>query len=83
MRFCHLWISAYMSMFSALGKDNRDERNDISRTDFAEGYGIYCFYLTADLSENKSFNLARHGTVRIDMKFGTALPHIVTVVAYT
>jgi len=71
-----------MSMFSALGKDNKDEGNDISRTDFAEGYGIYCFDLTADLSENESFNLTSHGTVRIDMKFRTALPHTVTVVAY-
>jgi len=76
------YISAYMSMFSALGKYNRDEGNDISRTDFAEGYGIYCFGLTVDLSENESFNLARRGTVRIDMKFGTALPYTVTVVAY-
>jgi hypothetical protein len=76
------YISAYMSMFSGIGKENRDEGNDISRTDFGSGYGIYCFDLTADLSENESFNLARHGTVRIDMKFGTALPHTVTVVAY-
>ena len=71
-----------MSLFSGTGKENRDEGNGISRTDFGNGYALYAFDLSADLSENESFNLARHGTVRIDMTFGAALPHTVTVVAY-
>jgi len=36
------------------------------------------FIVLPDLSENESFNFARHGTIRIE----TALPHIVIVVAY-
>jgi hypothetical protein len=76
------YISSFMSLFSGTGKENRDEGNGISRSDFANGYALYAFDLTADLSENESFNLARHGTVRIDMNFGVALPHTVTVVAY-
>jgi len=69
-------------MFSGIGEENRNEGNDISITDSAWGCGIYCFDLTAELSKNESFNLTRHGTVRIDMKFGTVLPYTVTVVAY-
>ena len=76
------YISSFMSLFSGTGKENRDEGNGISRTDFGNGYALYAFDLSADLSENESFNLARHGTVRIDMTFGAALPHTVTVVAY-
>jgi hypothetical protein len=71
-----------MSLFSGTGKENRDEGNGISRSDFANGFALYAFDLTADLSENESFNLARHGAVRIDMTFGEALPHTVTVIAY-
>ena len=49
---------------------------------FCEGYALYAFDLTSDLSDNESFNLARYGTVRIDMSFGAALASTVTVVAF-
>jgi hypothetical protein len=76
------FVSAYMSLFSGTGKENRDEGNYISRSDFANGYALYAFDLSSDLSDNESFQLARHGSIRVDMKFGVALPHTVTVVAY-
>ena len=75
-------ISSYMSLFTGTGKDYRDEGNDIDRSEFANGYALYAFDPTADLAENDHFNLTRHGTVRVDLKFGTALPHTVSVVAY-
>jgi hypothetical protein len=71
-----------MSLFSGIGKANRDEGNDIDRFNFANGYALYAFDLTSDLSEGDHFNLARQGTVRVDMKFANALPHTITVVAY-
>ena len=75
-------ISSYMSLFTGTGKDYRDEGNDIDRSEFANGYALYAFDLTPDLAENDHFNLTRQGTVRVDLKFGTALPHTVSVVAY-
>jgi hypothetical protein len=38
--------------------------------------------LSPSLSEDDNFNLIRLVTVRLDMKFATALPHTLTVVAY-
>ena len=76
------YISAYMSLFTGTGKANRDEGNALDRTDFANGYALYAFDLSPDLSEADHFNLARQGTVRVDMKFTEALPNTVTVVAY-
>ncbi|HSN24188.1 MAG TPA: hypothetical protein VLS45_08495 [Methylomicrobium sp.] len=76
------YVTAFASLFSGTGKDNRDEGNDISRTDFATGYALYGFDLTADLSEADHFNLSRQGTVRISMKFSTALANTVTVLVY-
>jgi hypothetical protein len=76
------YISSFMSLFSGIGKANRDEGNDIDRFDFANGYALYAFDLTPDLSEDDHFNLARQGTVRVDMKFANALPNMITVVAY-
>jgi hypothetical protein len=76
------YISAFTSLFNGTGKLNRDGGNGIDRSDFANGYTLYAFDLSPDLSENDHFNLACQGTVRLDLKFATALPHTVTVVAY-
>jgi hypothetical protein len=78
----NLYANAYMSMFSGTRKENQDEGNDIARTDFPNGYCLYVFDLTPDLSENDSFNLTRSGSVRIGMKFASALQKTITVVTY-
>ena len=76
------FVRSYMTLFSGTGKDNRDEGNDIGRDDYDHGYALYAFDLTPDLGDDEHFNLAKQGSVRLDMKFGAALPNTVTVVAY-
>ena len=78
----HQYIGAYMSLFSGTGKLQKDEGNAINRTDFPGGYAIYAFDLTPDLAEEGHFNLARDGSVRVDMKFANALPNTINVIAY-
>jgi hypothetical protein len=76
------FIGAYMGMFSGTVKLYRDEGNNITRSDFANDYALYAFDLSPDLVEEGHFNLARQGGVRVNLKFGAALPNTVTVVAY-
>ena len=71
-----------MSIFSGTGKENRDEGNDIAREDYPNGYALYAFDLSPDLAEEGHFNLTKQGTVRVELKFGTALSNTVTVVAF-
>ena len=71
-----------MTLFSGTGKENRNEGNGIERTDYNNGYALYAFDLTPDLSDDDHFNLAKQGSVRIDLKFAAALPNTVTVIAY-
>ena len=77
------YIQAYMSLFSGTGIENRDECNDIARQDYPNGYALYAFDLCPDLAEEGHFNLAKQGTVRVELKFGTALANTVTVFAST
>ena len=72
-----------MSLFSANDIENRDEGNDIAREDYPNGYAVYAFDLSPDLADEGHFNLAKQGTVRVELKFGIALANTVTVVAYT
>jgi hypothetical protein len=76
------YINAYMGMFSGTRKENQDEGNGIDRSEFAQGYTLYVFDLTPDLSENDSFNLVRSGGVRLGMKFSAPLERTITIVAF-
>ena len=46
------------------------------------GMALYPFDLSPDFAEEGHFNLAKQGTVRMELKFGAAVPKIVTVIAY-
>ena len=76
------YTQAFMSLFSGTGKENRDEGNDITREDYSKCYALYGFDLSPDLAEEGHFNLAKQGTVRVEVKFEAALLNTVIVVAY-
>ena len=71
-----------MSLFSGTGKENRDEGNDIAREGYPNAYALYTFDLSPDLAKEGHFNLVKQWTLRVELKFGTALANTVTVVAY-
>lgn len=78
----HRYITAYISLFSGTGKLQKDEGTDISREDYRGGYALYAFDLTPDLAESDHFNLNKEGNVRLDAKFGTALPNTINAIVY-
>jgi len=74
---------AYDSLFAGTGKLCKDEDvKFISREDYAGGYAMYTFDLTADLGEDDHFSLVRQGNVRLAFKFAAGLATTVTVIAY-
>ena len=75
-------IQEFMRLFCGTGKENRNEGNTIAREDYPRGYALYAFDLSPDLAEEGHINLAKQGTVRVELKFWAALPNTVTVVAY-
>src|SRR6267154_215520 len=75
-------IMGYMSLFNGTGKQQKDEGNDITREDYANGYTLYGFDLTPDFSEDYHFNLAKDGAVRVDVKFAAALANTINVIVY-
>ena len=54
-------MRTYNTLFARTCKLHRNEGNDISREDYA------------DLAEDDHFNLVRHGSVRLTLKFSEAL----------
>jgi len=54
----------------------------IGRNDYANGYALCTFDLTADQGDEENFNLIHQGSVRLVLKFAQALAMTVTVVVY-
>jgi len=71
-----------MKVITRTGKLCKDEGLFVSREDYARGYALYAFDLSADLGEDDHFSLVRQGSVRLALKFARALAATVSVVAY-
>ena len=50
--------------------------------DYSKGYALYALDLSPDLAKEGHFNLAKQGTLRVELKFGAVVPNTVTIVAY-
>ena len=77
------YIEAYLAMFSGTGKLFYDSGINISRTDFANGYGLYVADLTPDMcGSSDHFNAVQRGNLAVDIKFTTAPTAAVCLVCY-
>ncbi|KAL6419457.1 hypothetical protein ACFW04_011395 [Cataglyphis niger] len=59
-------------------------RNSISRDDYSKGYTLFAFDFTPDISANYAghWNLVKHGSLRLEMRFEKALSETVNCIIY-
>lgn len=79
-----LYVDAYHTLFSGTGIHFLNDGNGIGREDFPHGYCLTAFDLTPDLSANSGthWNLVRHGSVRIEVRFEAALAKTINCIVY-
>ena len=79
-----LYIDAYHTLFSGTGVHFLNQGNQISRESYPNGYCLFAFDLTPDLSANECthWNLVKHGSVRLDVRFSEALANTVNCIVY-
>jgi len=78
-----LYISCYNTLFSGCGIHNRNQGNGISRAMYPNGYCLYAFDLTSDLAAaSPHWNPVRIGSLRIEIKFGTALSEAINCIVF-
>ena len=83
MRFCSPPIALRIPVaLLRSGKWKTDSGLDISRQDYERGFTLFAYDLSPDLSEDGYFNLARDGSIRVELKFAQALPNTINVLAY-
>ncbi|XP_012286338.1 uncharacterized protein F54H12.2-like [Orussus abietinus] len=79
-----LYVDAYHTLFSGTGTHFLNQGNCIDREKYPDGYCLFAFDLTPDLSanENSHWNFIRHGSVRIEVRFENALLSTVNCIIY-
>ncbi|XP_011630926.1 uncharacterized protein F54H12.2-like [Pogonomyrmex barbatus] len=79
-----LYIKAYNTLFSGTGIHFLHEGNSISREDYADGFTLFVFDLTPDLSANCAghWNLVRHGSLRLEVRFEKAITTTINCIFY-
>ena len=78
----HQSLAGYLSLFTGSGKYRRDEGLDINREEYEHGFTMFAYDLSPDLTEEDHFNLIKEGSIRVELKFGQALPNTINVIAY-
>lgn len=79
-----MYTSTYHTLFSGSGIHFLNEGNSISRENYAKGNCLMAFDLTPDLSANSTshWNLIRHGSVRLEVRFDVALVKTINCIIY-
>jgi hypothetical protein len=77
------YIEAYLSTFTGTGLMFRDDGHCIRRADYPNGYCLYAFDLTPDLSANEChWTLRKTGAVNIEVKFKNALASAINCITF-
>ena len=76
------YIREYMSMFDGMGYLFGNKAIAISRTDYALGYTLYVFDLTADHAASNSASPPKTGSIRLEVKFAAATTETINAVLY-
>ncbi|XP_070546920.1 uncharacterized protein [Ptychodera flava] len=77
------FIMAYYSLFTGMNKIGLDEGININRYEYENGYTLFAFDLTVDLSaDGGHLNLVKEGNLGIELQFRQALPNTVNLLVY-
>ena len=77
------YVRSYHSMMLASGQVNRDNGNNINYKEFGAGYTFFAFDLSPCLLDgDSSFEMLKSGSLRVELRFSTALNQPITVIMY-
>lgn len=76
------YYQGYLSLLQGTGKLHEDQGFSISPAQYKNGYSLFAFDLTSDMSTCGTFDLATEGKLSLDIKLHSASQKSVTIVAY-
>lgn len=76
------YLMGYMSLFSGTGTLYHNQGNEITRQDYPQGYTLYAFDLSPDLSSGPHISPIKQGNLRIGIQFAEGLTATVNCIIY-
>ena len=76
------FLRSYMTLFEGTGMLNDDKGHGIERSHYKDGFALYAFDLTPDMTEGSHVDPIKHGNVRMDIHFKETLKETVNVIVY-
>ena len=76
------YIRSYMTLFEGTGMLNDNKGHGIKRTAYKDGFALYAFDLTPDMTDGAHVDLIKHGSLRMNLQFTKELPETVNVIVY-
>ena len=77
------YLRSYMTLFEGTGMLNDNKGNGIRRSDYKNGFALYAFDLTPDMTEGSHVDPIKHSSIRMDFHFKVDLPETVNVIVYS
>jgi hypothetical protein len=78
-----LVAQAYYHLAMATGRSDDDVDHGITMEQFKNGQTLFMFDLTPDGCQGSNVHLIKHGSLSLEVVFGTALPATISVIIYT
>jgi len=76
-------IPAFNNMFEVTDKWLSDSGNQLTRSDFAGGYALYCFEIEPNFGDDGTYlHLLKQGNVRLEVQFNSALRNAISCIVY-
>lgn len=76
-------IQAFNNMFEVTDKWLHDSGIQISRSEFAGGYAMYCFEIEPNFGDDGTYlHLLKQGNVRLEVQFSSALTDAISCTVY-
>lgn len=79
------YINAYQTLFTGTGIHFSNESHGISRNSYPNGYCLFAFDLTPDLTAHcvGHWNLIKHGSIRVEIRFSDELTRTINCIFYS
>ena len=79
----HRFIRSYLRLFTQTRQYYRDTGNAISQEQYKDGCALFAFDLTPQMDSSEvGFELIKHGNIRIEIHFTTAIARTLTVIVF-
>ena len=76
------YIHCYETLYRGLNNLDGEKGCIIKRVDWNKGYSLFAFDLTPDMDADDHYALIRHGNLRLEVEFATALADPINILVY-